>query len=116
MIAQEITVAAQQHLPIIFMVLNDAAMGMVMHGQRLGNQESIGWELNEINYAALALAMGIDGIIIETPAQLDELNFNALFNKSGPTLIDVRIDRNEVPPIDARIKGLATNGAATPGS
>ena len=116
MSAQEITVAAQQHLPIIFMVLNDAAMGMVMHGQILGNQESIGWELNEINYAALALAMGIDGIIIETPAQLDELNFNALFNKSGPTLIDVRIDRNEVPPIDARIKGLATNGAATPGS
>jgi acetolactate synthase-1/2/3 large subunit len=115
MSAQEITVAAQQQLPVVFMVLNDAAMGMVMHGQRLGNQESIGWELNKVNYAALAQAMGVDGIVIETPAELDALNFSVLFNKTGPTLIDVRIDRNEVPPMGDRIKGLAANGSATPG-
>src|SRR5690606_28066993 len=42
MSAQEITVAAQQKLPVVFLVLNDSAMGMVMHGQRLGGQESIG--------------------------------------------------------------------------
>ncbi|RYY76802.1 MAG: thiamine pyrophosphate-binding protein [Gammaproteobacteria bacterium] len=116
MSAQEITVAAQQHLPMVFLILNDAAMGMVLHGQRLGNQESIGWELNSINYAALAQAMGIDGIVIETPTDLDELDFNSLFNKTGPTLVDVRIDRNEVPPMGDRVKSLAINGSATPGS
>jgi len=115
MSAQEITVAAQQQLPVVFLVLNDAAMGMVMHGQRLGNQESIGWQLNNVNYAALAQAMGIDGIVIETPEELDLLDFTALFSKTGPTLIDVRIDRNEVPPMGDRIKGLAANGSATPG-
>jgi len=115
MSAQEITVAAQHNLPIIFLVLNDAAMGMVMHGQRLGNQESIGWELNTINYAALAQAMGVDGIVVKSPAELDALDFNALFGKTGPTLIDVRIDRDEVPPMGDRIKGLAVNGSATPG-
>jgi acetolactate synthase-1/2/3 large subunit len=115
MSAQEITVAAQQQLPVVFLVLNDAAMGMVMHGQRLGNQESIGWQLNSVNYAALAQAMGVDGIVIETPAELDALDFTALFSKTGPTLIDVRIDRNEVPPMGDRIKGLAVNGSATPG-
>jgi acetolactate synthase-1/2/3 large subunit len=115
MSAQEITVAAQHHLPIVFLILNDAAMGMVMHGQQLGQQESIGWQLNTVNYAALAQAMGIDGIVIESPAELDALNFAALFNKSGPTLIDVRIDRDEVPPMGDRIKGLAVNGSATPG-
>ncbi|RYY04509.1 MAG: thiamine pyrophosphate-binding protein [Gammaproteobacteria bacterium] len=115
MSAQEITVAAQQQLPVVFLVLNDAAMGMVMHGQRLGNQESIGWELNTVNYAALAQAMGVDGIVIESPSELDALDFNALFSKKGPTLIDVRIDRNEVPPMGDRIKGLAINGSATPG-
>jgi len=115
MSAQEITVAAQQQLPVVFLILNDAAMGMVMHGQRLGNQESIGWELNSVNYAALAQAMGVDGIVIETPAELDALDFNTLFSKSGPTLIDVRIDRNEVPPMGDRIKGLAVNASATPG-
>ena len=115
MSAQEITVAAQQQLPVVFLVLNDAAMGMVMHGQRLGGQESIGWELNNINYALLAQAMGVDGIVIESPEQLDALDFNALFAKNGPTLIDVRIDRNEVPPMGDRIKGLAVNASATPG-
>jgi len=115
MSAQEITVAAQHQLPVVFLILNDAAMGMVMHGQRLGLQESIGWQLNTVNYAALAQAMGVDGIVIESPAELDALDFNALFHKNGPTLIDVRIDRNEVPPMGDRIKGLAVNGSATPG-
>ena len=115
MSAQEITVAAQHQLPVVFLVLNDSAMGMVMHGQRLGDQESIGWELNTVNYAALAQAMGIDGIVIESPAQLEKLDLEGLFYKNGPTLIDVRIDRDEVPPMSDRIKGLAVNGSATPG-
>ncbi|WP_082191501.1 thiamine pyrophosphate-binding protein [Cellvibrio sp. pealriver] len=115
MSAQEITVAAQQQLPVVFLVLNDAAMGMVMHGQQLGQQESIGWELNEVNYALMAQAMGVDGIVITSPDQLDKLDYQALFQKRGPTLLDVRIDRNEIPPMGDRIKGLAVNGSATPG-
>lgn len=115
MSAQEITVAAQQKLPVVFLVLNDSAMGMVMHGQQLGQQESIGWELNTVNYALMAQAMGVDGIVIDSPEQLDALDYNALFQKNGPTLLDVRIDRNEVPPMGDRIKGLAVNGSATPG-
>lgn len=115
MSAQEITVAAQQKLPIIFLVLNDSAMGMVMHGQIMGNQESIGWELTEVNFAAMARAMGIDGIVIESPGQLEALDLSMLFSKDGPTLIDVRIDRNEVPPMGDRVKGLAVNGSITPG-
>lgn len=115
MSAQEITVAAQQHLPVVFLVLNDAAMGMVMHGQILGQQESIGWELNEVDYALMAQAMGVDGIVIHSPAQLEALDFTALFQKNGPTLIDVRIDRNETPPMSDRIEGLALDGSAIPG-
>lgn len=115
MSAQEITVAVQQQLPVVFIVLNDAAMGMVMHGQRLGQQESIGWQLNEVNYAAMANALGAEGVIIEQPQQLESLDWGALFSKAGPTLLDVRIDRNEVPPMEDRIKGLATDSSATPG-
>ena len=115
MSAQEITVAAQQNLAVVFMILNDSALGMVMHGQQMGGQESIGWELNKIDYAAMAAAMGIDGVVIETPQQLQQLNMRDLFLKNSPTLIDVRIDKNEVPPMGDRIKGLAVNGSATPG-
>lgn len=112
---QEITVAAQHNLPIVFIVLNDSAMGMVMHGQQLGHQESIGWELNEINYAALVQAMGIEGRVITSAEQLETLDFATLFAKSGPTLLDIRIDRNEVPPMGERIRGLASESSSTPG-
>ncbi len=115
MSAQEITVAAQQKLPVVFLVLNDSAMGMVMHGQRLGQQESIGWQLNTVDYAQMARAVGVEGIVIDHPTQLDDLDYAALFSKDGPTLLDVRIDREEVPPMGDRIKGLAINGSATPG-
>jgi acetolactate synthase-1/2/3 large subunit len=115
MAAQEITVAAQQQLPVVFLVLNDSALGMVKHGQRLGNQESIGWELNTINFAAMAQAMGVDGQVIETPQQLNALDFKKLFSRSGPTLLDFRIDAEEIPPMGDRIKGLADNESATPG-
>mgnify|MGYP000190311261 CR=1 FL=1 len=87
-----------------------------MHGQRLGNQESIGWELNKIDYAMQAKAMGVDGIVIESPEQLDALNIAELFNKEGPTLLDIRIDREEIPPMSDRVKGLAdSKTSATPG-
>ncbi len=116
MSAQEITVAAQQQVPVVFVLLNDAAMGMVMHGQKLGGQESIGWQLNTINYAAQVQAMGINAHVIETPQQLSDIDWSELFSRAGPTLLDVRIDKNEVPPMGERVKGLAIDAPVTPGA
>lgn len=111
MSAQEITVAAQHQLPVVFVVLNDAALGMVMHGQRIAKAESVGWELNTVNYALQAQAMGIPGIVIKTAKQLEELDFAQLYEARGPVLLDVRIDREEVPPIAQRVKDLANKPA-----
>jgi len=119
MSAAEITVAKQHQLPIVFVVLNDSVLGMVMHGQRMGGAEQIGYELGDIQYAAIAQAMGIEGIQIDSIEQLHALDFNRLFNKFGPTLIDLRIDREEIPPMADRVKGLASDpqqGPVTPGS
>ncbi|MFT4926876.1 MAG: acetolactate synthase-1/2/3 large subunit [Phenylobacterium sp.] len=115
MSGQEITSAAQQKTPVVFIVLNDAVLGMVMHGQRMGGAEPIGYALNKINYAAMVEAMGIEGIVVETPQELDALDFDRLFAKDSPTLIDVRIDAEEVPPMGSRVKDLAAGESATPG-
>ena len=116
MSAQEITVAKQLHLPVIFMILNDSVLGMVMHGQRLGGAEEIGFELGEVSFAAMAESMGIEGIVVNTTDELEALDFDKLFAKNQPTLIDVRIDREEIPPMAERVKGIAVNGeSATPG-
>jgi acetolactate synthase-1/2/3 large subunit len=116
MSAQEITVAAQQSLSVVFLIINDSALGMVKHGQQMGNQESIGWELNTINFSAMAHSMGVSSLVIETPKELGAVDFRKLFRRKGPTLLDVRIDCREVPPMGDRIKGLAAGASATPGS
>ena len=108
MSAQEITVAAQEHLPIVYIILNDSALGMVKHGQQLGGQESIGWQLNKVDYAAMAKSVGVESFIVRSHAELDAIDFQSLFSKANPTLIDVRIDANEVPPMGERVISLVS--------
>jgi len=116
MSGQEITVALQHQIPVIFVVLNDSELGMVKHGQKLGGAEEIGFELPEIDYAMMAQAMGIEGITIRTPQELVEIDWQRLGKKHAPTMINLIIDPNEVPPMGQRVKGLADkNESATPG-
>ncbi len=112
MSGQELTVAVQEKLPVIFVVLNDAALGMVKHGQRLAGAEAIGFELPEVDYAAMAQAMGAQGYTIRSPQDFDALDIDAMCERSGPTLLDVHVDPEEVPPIATRMNVL---GGSEPG-
>jgi acetolactate synthase-1/2/3 large subunit len=108
MSGQEITVAATEGLTVVFVVLNDSALGMVMHGQRLAQAEPIGYELPQVDYAKLAEAMGIPGHVIHSPQELDNLDFESILQRKGPTLLDVRVDAEEVPPMMLRMKTLGS--------
>lgn len=103
---QEITVALQHRLPVFFVVLNDAALGTIRHGQLLGGAEQIGWELPDIDFAQMAKAMGIAGFRVRTPEELLSIDWAGLWKQRIPVLIDVCIDRNEVSPIAQRMKSL----------
>jgi acetolactate synthase-1/2/3 large subunit len=115
MSGQEITVALQHKIPVIFVILNDSELGMVKHGQKLGGAEEVGFELPEIDYAMMAQSMGIEGITVRTPQELVDINWQRLGKKQAPTMINLIIDPNEVPPMGQRVKGLADNESATPG-
>lgn len=106
MSGQEITVAQQLGLPVIYVVLNDASLGMVAHGQRLGGAEQIGCDLPQVDFRRMAEAMGIRAYLIQTPQDLMNLNIPGICQQSSPTLLDVRIDRNETPPIQRRMQAL----------
>ncbi len=108
MSGQEITVAAMEELTVVYVVLNDGALGMVKHGQRLAGAEPIGYELPQVDYRKLAQAMGIPGHIIRSPQELDNLDFDTILQHKGPTLLDVRIDGEEVPPMMLRMKTLGS--------
>ena len=111
MSGQEITTAAEEKLPVIFVILNDHAYGMVMHGQRLAGAEPIAYELMPVDFRKMAESMGIPAHVIVSPADIDQIDFATMLDRKGPTLIDVRIDRNEVPPMILRLKTLGSLSA-----
>ena len=106
MSGQEITVAIQEKLPVVFVILNDSCYGMVRHGQQLTGAEPIGFELPVIDFATFARSMGAESHIIESPEDLLALDIDAICTREGPTLLDVRIDPDEVPPMGMRAKAL----------
>ncbi len=110
MSGQEITVALQHSLNVLFVVLNDSSLGMVRHGQKLSGGESIGHELPQINFAMMAQAMGVKSYRIENMDDLMALNIPLLVSQNKPCLLDVVIDGDEVPPMGSRMKVLT--GAA----
>ncbi|WP_196138323.1 thiamine pyrophosphate-binding protein [Aliikangiella sp. G2MR2-5] len=114
MAGQEITTALQHNLPVIMVIFNDSSLGMVKHGQRLGGAEEVGFELPKIDFAKMAESMGIEGIRVETPEDLLAIDWTRLGNKKGPTMIDIIVDGEEMPPMGQRVKGLADQ-SATPG-
>jgi acetolactate synthase-1/2/3 large subunit len=111
MSGQEITTAVEEKLPVVFVILNDHAYGMVMHGQRLAGAEPIAYELTHVDFRRMAESMGIVAHVIDSPADFEQIDFPALLTRKGPTLIDVRIDREEVPPMMLRLKTLGSVSA-----
>ncbi|HYW04960.1 MAG TPA: thiamine pyrophosphate-binding protein [Gammaproteobacteria bacterium] len=106
MSGQELTVAVEHGLPLVFVILNDSALGMVKHGQRLGGAERIGYRLPAVDFAAIAQAMGACGYRVSTPAEFEALDIEAICRHRGPTVLDVRVDGEQVPPMGTRMKVL----------
>ena len=103
---QEITVAVSEKLTVIYVVLNDSALGMVRHGQKMAGSEEIGTELPPVDFAAFARSMGAAGHTVHAPGDLLDIDFESVCARAGPTLIDVLVDCEETPPIATRIRAL----------
>lgn len=105
---QEISVAVAERQTVIFVVLNDQALGMVKHGQRLAKAEQVGCDLPPTDFAALARALGAEGFTIRSPEDMINLDIDAICARKGPTLLDVLVDPEEVPPMNVRMRVLAS--------
>lgn len=115
MSGQEMTVAREHNLNVLFVILNDSHLGMIKHGQQLGGAENIGNELPTVDFAAMAKAMGLEAHRISKITDLDTIGIDEIFKKKGPCVLDVIIDANEVPPMGSRMKVLAGGGGAENG-
>lgn len=101
--SQEISVAYQHNLNVVFVILNDSQLGTVRHGQQLAGNENHANKLPEVNFALIASAMKIEAYRVHTISELEALNFASLFERHGPVLLDVLIDPEVSPPIGIRV-------------
>jgi acetolactate synthase-1/2/3 large subunit len=105
----ELSVAVQANLPVTYIVLNDAGLGMVKHGQRLAGAPSIAHEIGQVRFDLIAEGCGAPGFrvtCLDDFARIPRTFFES--NDGGPCLIDVIIDGEAVPPMMDRVVGLQT--------
>jgi pyruvate dehydrogenase (quinone) len=90
---------SQHRLPLKVVVFNNGALGFIELEQKSTGFLAFGTELDNPNFAAMAEAVGIHGIRLEDPAEVDE-GIAAALAHDGPVLVDAVVNRTELamPP------------------
>ena len=90
---------AQLQLPVKVVVFNNGALGFIELEQKSTGFLPTGTELRNPNFAAMAEAVGIRGIRLEDPADV-EAGIAAALAHDGPVLVDAVVNRTELamPP------------------
>ena len=89
----------QLGLPVKVVVFNNGALGFIELEQKSTGFVNVGTELNNPNFAAMAEAVGIRGIRLEKPEDV-EAGIARAFAYDGPVLVDAVVNRQELamPP------------------
>jgi pyruvate dehydrogenase (quinone) len=89
----------QLKLPVKVVVFNNSSLGFIELEQKSTGFLETGTELKNPNFAAMAEAVGVRGIRIEDPADV-EAGIKAALAHDGPVLVDAVVNRTELamPP------------------
>jgi pyruvate dehydrogenase (quinone) len=89
----------QLELPLKVVVFNNGALGFIELEQKSTGFLEFGTELKNPNFAAMAQAVGVHGIRLENPNEVDD-GIAAALAHDGPVLVDAVVNRTELamPP------------------
>jgi pyruvate dehydrogenase (quinone) len=110
MLMGDILTLIQHNLPIKIIIFNNGTLGFVEMEMHVGGMLDYSTSLQNPNFAAMAEAVGIKGIRVESASTLDS-HLESAFAYKGPVIVDVAIDRNELimpPTIElGQVKGFS---------
>jgi acetolactate synthase-1/2/3 large subunit len=101
----ELSTAATIGAPAVWIVLNDARFGMVEQGMRGLGMQPVACEFPQADFAAIARAVGCDGVRVHSEHEIDRALEVALAAR-GPFVVDVLVDSNEPSPVTRRVESL----------
>lgn len=103
----EVATAVNYNIPVIWVVMNNSMLGMVYHARKLSSiPEGITSSFKQVDFVKLAEGLGARGIRITKPGEINRAMMDEIRASGLPTVIDVIIDPEEVPPIHSRITSL----------
>jgi pyruvate dehydrogenase (quinone) len=99
MLMGELLTLRQQRLPVKVVVFNNGALSFVELEMKADGLVNYGTDLDNPDFAAVARAVGLHGVRVEHPGQLDDA-LRAAFAHPGPAVVDVVTARQELalPP------------------
>ena len=90
---QGLWTAAQLGLGVTFVIIkNRRYEALVNFGRYFGLQRTVGTELPDIDFCALARGQGVEAISVDHTDALDEALPTAFANFTGPNLVEVAVD------------------------
>jgi acetolactate synthase-1/2/3 large subunit len=106
----EILTAKEYNLPILFVVMNNARLGMVHHGHALQYRRVHSrFSQTPVNLAAMAAALDIPSYRIERLPDFAGGSIAELAcGLNGPALLEIALVDNQVPPMGDRVKFLSS--------
>lgn len=105
LMANEVSTAVRYHLAAIWLVMNDSSYNMCRQGLEMLNSDPLDCDIPVTDFALFGRALGADGYQANNSQQLEDAIVAAIKNRN-PAVIDVRIDKNAVPPLKDRIETL----------
>lgn len=107
----EVLTAKEYNLPILFVVMNNARLGMVYHGHSLQfGRTHPALNQAEVNIAGMAAAMNIPSRRVESLADLNQDMMDSLLEGEGPAILEIALVDNNTPPMGDRVKFLSSFG------
>jgi pyruvate dehydrogenase (quinone) len=99
MLMSELLTLRQQRLPVKVVVLNNGALGFVELEMKADGIVTFGTDLDNPSFAEIARAVGLHGVRVEHPSELDD-GLREAFAHDGPAVIEVMTVRSElsIPP------------------
>lgn len=105
----ELITAAEDNIPVIWIVENNYMHGIIWHGSKLvGNRNPLNSIRNKkkLHIANIAQAMGLHAEVVDRPGQIQHAVRNALLH-GGPAVIEVIVDENISPPLGDRARSIS---------
>ncbi len=95
----EVQTAARYGLPILYVVLNNGALGNVwLRAHQLGPLPSELTTIPDHDWAGFARSLGAQGFTVTEPTDLEGI-FRKALAANGPVLIDIKADKNCPTPV-----------------